>query len=349
MLQWDPNCKLFSLGEVQVGWYSLLLSLAFALGFFLSVALWRRYFCFHAQYLEEDMRDRRALAEDLGCNESEVVLMLNRRLDEVEPMRRVNRLVKFAVDHLDALKVKQLKNRLFFDEVFEEKVVSLKERVWKTVSAGWGIIALGGLVGGRALYVLMHWSSEFASQPGKMFTFWDGRLVGLGVGMGLFLGLFIWARWFKGYFGVGRLYDLVAFPVGLGYVLVRIGNFFNQEYVGRISGVSWAVRFMHPVGAVGGVPRHPIQLYEAGLHLVLFVLLFCLMIGTGFKIRAGRLGGLYFIGAFGVSLMSTFFREGPGVYSWLPVVGLGQLLSVLMICFGMVLFWRGNELYRVGS
>lgn len=349
MLLWDPNCRLFKVGEVELGWYALLIVVAFVLGFFLSVFLWRRYFCFHAEYLERDIRDKRALSEDLGCKESEVVLMLNRRLVEVEPKRKISRLLKFASDHLDAIRVKRLKNRLFFDQVFEEKVVSLKERVWKTVGAGWMIIAFGGLLGGRLMYAIAFWEEEFAAQPWKIVSFWDGRMMGLGTGVGLFLGLFFWARWFKGNFGVGRLFDLAAFPVGLGYVFVRIGNFFNQEHVGKVTSVPWGVKFMHPIGAVGGVARHPIQLYEAGLHLVLFVILFCLLLGTGFKIRAGRLGGLYFAGAFGVSLLSTVFRENLGFYTRLPMIGLGQILSVGMICFGIFLFWRGNELYRVGS
>ena len=56
----------------------------------------------------------------------------------------------------------------------------------------------------------------------------------------------------------------------------RIANFVNQELWGAPTDVPWAVRFVEatPYGATLGPPRHPSQLYEAGLEgLVLFVIL----------------------------------------------------------------------------
>ena len=57
-------------------------------------------------------------------------------------------------------------------------------------------------------------------------------------------------------------------PIGLFFG--RLANFINDELWGRITDVPWAMIF--PTG--GPFPRHPSQLYEAGLEgLVLFVLL----------------------------------------------------------------------------
>jgi phosphatidylglycerol:prolipoprotein diacylglycerol transferase len=60
------------------------------------------------------------------------------------------------------------------------------------------------------------------------------------------------------------LMDFVAplVPIGLG--TGRLGNFINGELWGRPTDVPWAV-------IVEGTPRHPSQLYEAGLEGLLLL------------------------------------------------------------------------------
>ncbi len=74
----------------------------------------------------------------------------------------------------------------------------------------------------------------------------------------------------------------------------------------------WAIRFAEIVGgrAVLGPPRHPSQLYEAGLEgLVLFVILACLFWRTQARYQPGKLVGafIFFYGIFRFGI--EFIRE----------------------------------------
>lgn len=74
--------------------------------------------------------------------------------------------------------------------------------------------------------------------------------------------------------GFWRTVDFVAPLVPLGLLAGRIGNFINGELWGRPASAElpWAMIF--PQAGDGGIPRHPSQLYEAGLEgLALFLLL----------------------------------------------------------------------------
>lgn len=78
------------------------------------------------------------------------------------------------------------------------------------------------------------------------------------IGTGLAMVLFAWRN------GVPTrsLFDMVAVIAPLGLFLGRLADFVNGELWGRISDEPWAMIF--PTG--GPVPRHPTQLYEAGLE-----------------------------------------------------------------------------------
>ena len=67
------------------------------------------------------------------------------------------------------------------------------------------------------------------------------------------------------------LADVCAAAVPIGLFLGRIANFIKPELWGRPAGVPWAMVFP----GAGPIPRHPSQLYEAGLEgFVLFLVLY---------------------------------------------------------------------------
>ena len=126
----------------------------------------------------------------------------------------------------------------------------------------------------------------------------------------------------------------------------------NGELWGRPSDVAWAVQFREFVapGMVAvGPPRHPSQLYEAGLEgIVLFLLLFLLFWWTRARYKPGLLAGVFALG-YGLSrFFVEYFREPDAHLMWLAEqtgLSMGQWLTVPMILIGLYLIVtsRGRE------
>jgi phosphatidylglycerol:prolipoprotein diacylglycerol transferase len=132
-----------------------------------------------------------------------------------------------------------------------------------------------------------------------------------------------------------RVHDYVACCAPFGIFLVRLANFTNGELWGRPTGMPWAVIF--PTG--GEVPRHPSQLYEAGLEgLVLGIILWFLFWRTDARYQPGRLVGTFIL-VYGLSrFLVEFVRqpdEGLENLSW--GLTMGQTLTLPMIIGGVFL------------
>ncbi|PLY13846.1 MAG: prolipoprotein diacylglyceryl transferase, partial [Sulfurimonas sp.] len=103
--------------------------------------------------------------------------------------------------------------------------------------------------------------------------FVNGEFVGIrgmsyhGAVLGFLLSSYLYSRKHK--IAFGKIMDLVAISVPLAFVFGRIGNFLNQELIGRETDVPWGI-------LVDGVLRHPSQLYEAvlegiGVFIVVYI------------------------------------------------------------------------------
>ena len=126
--------------------------------------------------------------------------------------------------------------------------------------------------------------------------------------------------------------DFTAPLVPLGLFFGRLGNFINGELWGRLADpeLPWAMIFPQS-GSLA--PRHPSQLYEAGLEgLALFTLLWWVSVKPR---RRGVVSALFCIGYGVVRFIVEFFRE-PDAYLGLGLFGLsrGQWLSLPLILLG---------------
>ena len=108
-----------------------------------------------------------------------------------------------------------------------------------------------------------------------------------------------------------------------------------MELYGRVTESGFGVIFPN----AGGLPRHPSQLYEAGLEgLLLFVVLFCLAKFTKIKEKTGILSGL-FLSLYGFArIFVEQFREPDEQIGFLFYkTTMGQLLSLPLIALGIVI------------
>lgn len=131
--------------------------------------------------------------------------------------------------------------------------------------------AVGGIIGGRLLYVAANWL-EFLLDPWSIFAIQNGGLIFYGGLMGGAVTLLSYLWWKR--LPLGQIADLVALVLPLGSAIGRLGCFLNGCCYGLITHVPWGIVF--PGLAPLDFPRHPTQLYDALYNLLLFALLWFL-------------------------------------------------------------------------
>ncbi len=144
-------------------------------------------------------------------------------------------------------------------------------------------IVIGIVAGGRLGYVLFYNAGYYLTNPLGIFAIWDGGMSFHGGALGSIVAMVLFAR-SRG-FQPFSLLDVVAVGSCFGLFFGRLANFINSELWGRTTDVPWA--FVFPTG--GPEPRHPSQLYEAGLEGVVLFAVLCWLIYARGKARRARL------------------------------------------------------------
>lgn len=202
--------------------------------------------------------------------------------------------------------------------------------------------ALGVILGGRIGYVLFYDFSAFTQNPLLLLKIWEGGMSFHGGLLGVAIALFGYARYHHRRFF--DLTDLIAPMVPIGLGLGRIGNFINGELWGRATTLPWGMIYPH----VDQLPRHPSQIYE---FLLEGVLLFIILWVYSSKPRPYRAVSGMFVLWYGIfRFILEFFRQpdaqlGFIAFDWLTM---GQLLSLPMILFGILLLWLGYRNHHQG-
>jgi phosphatidylglycerol:prolipoprotein diacylglycerol transferase len=147
------------------------------------------------------------------------------------------------------------------------------------------------------------------------------------------IGLLLFARLNK--VNVLRLADLTAPCVPIGLFFGRIANFINGELWGRPTTLPWGIIFPR----AGPEPRHPSQLYEAGLEgIALFLILRWATHGRKLLPRRGMVCGLFLAcyGLFRIALENV--REPDRDMPHFPFgLTMGIMLSLPMVLAGLAL------------
>jgi phosphatidylglycerol:prolipoprotein diacylglycerol transferase len=170
----------------------------------------------------------------------------------------------------------------------------------------YGVIAVLG--GARMGHVFFYEWDRFVKDPLWLFKIHEGGLASHGATIGLFLAMYLFTKLRRQSFIEGC--DRFAFSAALGSILVRIGNLFNSEIVGRVTNADWGVRFPRYDRVPEPPLRHPSQLYEALLGLVVMAALFVVDRALGKEKRPrgvmiSLFMALYFTGRFSVE----YFKE----------------------------------------
>ncbi|MCM8594403.1 prolipoprotein diacylglyceryl transferase [Accumulibacter sp.] len=197
---------------------------------------------------------------------------------------------------------------------------------------------LGVVVGGRLGQVLFYEPGYYWEHPLEIVAVWRGGMSFHGGLIGVLIAVWLYARrsaraWIE-------LTDFIAPLVPLGLAAGRIGNFINGELWGRPASASlpWAMVFPW----VDDVPRHPSQLYQAGLEgLALFVFLW---IYSARPRPRGAVSGVFLIGYGLLRWAAEYFRSpDAGIFGFSYTVSMGQWLSLPMVLLGMILLGTAHR------
>jgi len=195
-----------------------------------------------------------------------------------------------------------------------ERVDSL---LWHTMA--------GTFIGARLGHCLFYEPQIYLADPIRILKIWEGGLASHGAAIGVIISFL-------------QLFDRMSLPITISCFMIRMGNFFNSEIIGKPTDLPWAVIFQR----VDSQPRHPAQLYEAVTYLTLFTIVSYLFWKTDTKRRVGRLFGITLVGIFLSRFLLEFVKENQVQFESQLPLNLGQMLSLPLIAFGVFLIVRAK-------
>ena len=220
-------------------------------------------------------------------------------------------------------------------------VISIKRKVFKynlnpnLVDDLIPYLIIGIIFGGRIGYVLFYNLNYFLNNPIKIFFIWEGGMSFHGGLVGVAILTLVFSK--KNNIGLFPLTDIISCAAPIGIFFGRLANFINGELYGKVTTFPWGVVFPN----AGDEPRHPSQIYEAGLEgLLLFFIMYFLFIKNKLLIKTGS-ATLFFLTFYSLfRLISENFREpdihlGYIFYS----LSLGSILSLITIFIALIIYF----------
>ncbi|MET2985103.1 prolipoprotein diacylglyceryl transferase [Aureibaculum conchae] len=169
--------------------------------------------------------------------------------------------------------------------------------------------------------------------------------------------------------------DRLVIPTALGAMFIRLGNLFNSEIVGKVTGTDFGFKFIrndiseYKAMAITGakevnkaydlianssrfqetlaeVPnRYPTQIYEAIGYLITFLILWYIYWKTDKKEKLGYIFGVFMVMLWSLRFVIEFYKEWQGGIETLFNVNLntGQLLSIPLVLVGLFFMFRPTK------
>ncbi len=182
----------------------------------------------------------------------------------------------------------------------------------------------------------------FRDIPGEGFTFTGFQgLASHGGAIGVLIAIIIYCK--KTNTKLLWIFDRVAVAVPLTGAFIRLGNLMNSEILGEPTNSSWGFIFT----MVDNVPRHPAQLYEAIIYLIIFGFLFFMFRKFGKIKQEGFFFGIFLTLLFSARIFVEFFKENQVGFEENLFLNMGQFLSLPFVIAGIILIiWKYKNLVK---
>lgn len=130
--------------------------------------------------------------------------------------------------------------------------------------------------------------------------------------------------------------DRIVIVVALAASLIRLGNLFNSEIIGSKTDMPWGFQFVKASHLVDPmIPRHPSQIYELLMFIIIFAILYSLYRKGGKYKQHGFLFGLFLILTFASRFGVEFFKEVQKNFENDMSLKMGQWLSIPLVAIGI--------------
>lgn len=220
--------------------------------------------------------------------------------------------------------------------IFKRENIALENLDTLTIYGVFGIFAgarLGHCLFYEPAYYFTHplemlLPIQVTADGGIQFTGYLG-LASHGGALGLILALVFYSR--KTGQSLLATIDRIAVVAALGATFIRLANLMNSEIIGMPTTMPWAFIFER----VDNAPRHPAQLYEAILYLLIFGIMLLLYTTRREKLKKGFLFGLVLVLIFTARFFVEFVKEDQVAFEDGMILNMGQLLSLPYIFTGI--------------
>ncbi|MBC9813270.1 prolipoprotein diacylglyceryl transferase [Crocinitomicaceae bacterium CZZ-1] len=204
-------------------------------------------------------------------------------------------------------------------------------------------VVIATIVGARLGHVFFYDWSSYKQNPIDILKVWEGGLASHGGAIALVIALILYNQRVlkKPYIWI---FDRIAAPIAIAGTFIRLGNLMNSEIVGSPTDLPWAFEFVHYINETtkqyDPTPRHPAQLYEAIMYLIIFgILMYMFWKKSAWK-QPGLIFGTFLILLFGGRFLVEFVKMGQTAYDETLTINTGQWLSVPFVLAGIgILIW----------
>ena len=195
-------------------------------------------------------------------------------------------------------------------------------------------MAIGVLVGGRAVEIAFDEWSFYREHLGLIPAYWLGGMATHGLMLGGAVGAGLFALRYRKSFLL--LADTLVIPAAFLMGIGRLGNFIDGQIVGAVTEVWWAVKFPDADGF-----RHPVVLYDGAKNLLLMAYLIRV---RRVNTTPGATGARFVFWYAFPRCFIDLFRDYP---THRLAFGTGQTLNIVMALLGAALLYR-SRLRRLG-
>ena len=199
-------------------------------------------------------------------------------------------------------------------------------------------LVIGIILGGRIGYIIFYNLEFYLNNLIDIFKIWEGGMSFHGGLIGIIIASIIFGK--RNNQNSFLYMDIVALVAPIGIFFGRLSNFINSELYGKVTDVPWSTTFIQ----IDNLPRHPTQIYEALLEGIILFIILTYFKNKNFLSKPGLISSLFLI-FYSIFRFSIEFLRVPDAHLGYLLFNLtmGQILSVILMLTGLILFYFKNE------